>query len=428
MRILVEPSGYPSPLRNVGDIAMQRTALTRLAQAWPGATIEVLSDSPEHFPFYAENVKPLSTLGRRLWLSGPMRNRRVPEWLQRWGNNLLWSYPEVRQQVSKFRLHALPSHYSKAVTSFLHTMSDVDVLVVCGMGGVTDAFELYALDLLETINKVKENGKSIVLMLGQAFGPIAEGTVLYEAARKTLPAIDFIGLRESRASEPLLKALGVDPSRVMVTGDDALEIAVQNRLNESGNGIGVNVRVAPYSEVNRKDIESLGSVLQRISAQRSVDLIPIPCSTYSEEDDSAFIQLAVNRSIKTQTPDLVTPEYMIGQLQRCRVAVLGSYHAAVFALAQGIPVVGIYRSPYYRDKFLGLAHMFGPGVVPINLAEEDWTSSLESKVFALQQVAPDLRQELHGIADELLRTGRETFRQITAIVNKRLCFSEALPG
>ena len=35
------------------------------------------------------------------------------------------------------------------------------------------------------------------------------------------------------------------------------------------------------------------------------------------------------------------------------VEVTGSYHAGVFALAQGIPVVGLLQSAYYEQKFIG---------------------------------------------------------------------------
>ena len=41
--------------------------------------------------------------------------------------------------------------------------------------------------------------------------------------------------------------------------------------------------------------------------------------------------------------------------------VTGSYHAAVFALALGIPVVALTGSDYYEAKFTGLADQFGLG-------------------------------------------------------------------
>ena len=405
---------------------MQQTALARLAQRWPSSRIDVLTDNPEQFPFYAANVKPLSTLGRRLWLFGMLRNRRVPERLQRLESNLLQANPEVRRFLSNFRLRALPSHLAREVKSFLESTRNADVLVVCGMGGVADVFDLYALDLLDSIKLVKQNGKSIVLMLGQAFGPIAEDGVLFKSARAIMPTVDLVGLRESRASAPLLQRLGVDSSRIVSTGDDALEVAVHKRSADLGTGIAVNIRVAPYSAVTLKHVELLAVSMQRFTSSKSIPLLPLPCSAYIEEDDAAFIRVIAGGSAKITNPGNVTPESMIAQLHQCRIAVLGSYHAAVFALAQGVPVIGLYRSAYYRDKFMGLAHLFGSGVIPIDLSEPDWPVILESRLLDAWNNAPVLRPQLQSIADEHLRKGRNAFQDACRMVEGRFLRNEAL--
>jgi len=426
MRILVEPSGYPSPLRNVAELAMQQTALARLAKRWPGSRIDVLTDSPEQFPFYADNVKPLSTLGRRLWLFGMLRNRRVPERLQRIEGNLLRANPEVRRFLSNFRLRALPSRLAREVESFIESTRNADVLVVCGMGGVADVFDLYALDLLDTIELVKQNGKSIVLMFGQAFGPIAEDGALFKSARAIMPTVDLVGLRESRASAPLLRKLGVDPSHIVLTGDDALEVAVHNRSADLGAGIAVNVRVAPYSEVTLKHVEQLAVSIQRFASSKSIPLVPLPCSAYVEEEDAAFIRIIVGESPNIAYPGNVTPESMIARLHQCRIAVSGSYHAAIFALAQGVPVIGLYRSAYYRDKFMGLAHLFGSGVAPLDLTEPDWPAILESRILDVWNNAPVLRPQLLSVAEEHLRKGRNAFQDACRMVENRFLCNEAL--
>ena len=50
------------------------------------------------------------------------------------------------------------------------------------------------------------------------------------------------------------------------------------------------------------------------------------------------------------------------------MVVTGSYHAAVFALAQGIPAIGLTSSSYYDAKFYGLRDQFGGlfDVVPLS--------------------------------------------------------------
>ena len=51
---------------------------------------------------------------------------------------------------------------------------------------------------------------------------------------------------------------------------------------------------------------------------------------------------------------LETPQLVIDRVGECKVVVTGSYHGAVFALAQGIPVVALVKSPYYVNKMAGL--------------------------------------------------------------------------
>lgn len=67
---------------------------------------------------------------------------------------------------------------------------------------------------------------------------------------------------------------------------------------------------------------------------------------------------------------------MIQQIGQCRIVVTGAYHAAVFALAQGIPVVGLSASDDYSAKFLGLADQFGLGCETVDLGSPDRSERL----------------------------------------------------
>ena len=405
---------------------MQKTALTRLSSAWPTARIEVFTDSTQRFPFYADNIRPISTVGRNLFLSGVLRNRRIPESVQRWEHGMMRRHSKLWRIPLRLRLHATKKSAQEEYRSFQQAIADTDLLVVCGMGGVTDVFELYALDLLETIRLVKRNGRSKVVMLGQAFGPIAEDSLLYSAAAEVLPMVDCFTLRESHTSVPLLERLGVQPARMRYTGDDALEAAVQDRSESPGASIGINVRVAPYSEIGPSHLSGLRNVLEKNAHSTGAALVPLPCSAYDEEDDDGFIRTITNLSSRFAGARQITPEEMIQQLHQCRIAVLGSYHAAVFALAQGIPVVGLYRSAYYRDKFYGLADSFGASVIPVEVGPAGWEETLNNTIDRLWIDAPILRQPLQSSADAMLTSGRNAFQTIAEMINQELPSQEVI--
>ena len=373
MHILIEPSDYPS-LGNLGDVAMQKTAVGRIAKFWPTANIQVLTDSPQSMPRYAPNVQGMSSLGRQVWMSGILAQRRVPRFIRLWERKVRARHPQLGERLTRFSLKLRSGHRATALTSFLEATQTADLLVVCGMGGIADAFEQYALDLLDTIALVKENGKSVVAMVGQAFGPVGDHTVLAKRAREVLPQIDFIALREARASIPLLERLKVDLSRVKVTGDDALEIAAESRRSGLGNSLGLNLRVASYSNITIKHVTQLREVIQQFAAERNVALQPLPSSLYTEESDSNSIAGLTEGYERISISNVTDPTALTSRVLGCRIAIVGSYHAGVYALAQGVPIVGLYNSNYYRDKFLGLEALFGIGVFPVDLSVPGWTT------------------------------------------------------
>jgi len=89
-----------------------------------------------------------------------------------------------------------------------------------------------------------------------------------------------------------------------------------------------------------------------------------------------------------------TPFKVLYQIKSCRLVFAGSYHAAVFALSLGVPVVCLARSHYYRDKFLGLAELFGTGCIVILAREPNWkpllANALESAWHSVDEVKPHL--------------------------------------
>jgi polysaccharide pyruvyl transferase WcaK-like protein len=422
MRIVIEPSGYDQ-LRNLGDVAMQQTALSRVAKFWPSADIQVLTDFPEALTPYAPNVRGLWSMGRRAWMSGlflpPHEYIDIPRIFRQWDSRVRRAHPGLTELLTSFKLKLVSGRYAAALDSFLEAIRTADLLVVCGMGGVTDAFEDYALDLLDTIKLVKANGKGVVTMFGQAFGPIGCGTAVAKRAHEVLPHVDFIALREARTSLPLLKSLGVDLSRVMVTGDDALEVAVQNRGIGLGDSIGINLRIASYSDVTLEHAQQLREVLQCFAELRSAPLQPLPSSSYVEEADSAFIQFVTEGYSRVHSNVIDSPAALATQVRNCRIAIVGSYHAAVFALAQGISIVGLYNSDYYRDKFLGLEALFEVGVSPVNLAEPKWAAELGKQLDDVWESAPLLRSRLIAVVDKQIELGCRAYDHVRELVELR---------
>ena len=166
-----------------------------------------------------------------------------------------------------------------------------------------------------------------------------------------LPSVDLISIRELRTGLPLLNSFGVKRNRVIATGDDAIELVYQARSNELGHGIGVNLRIASYSEIDRGCISVIRKILHDFSGRNNAVLHPVPISRHEGDSDLMTIQALMEGydDGSDSWRSLDSPHKVIKQIGRCRIIVTGSYHAAVFALAQGISVVALAKSAYYIE-------------------------------------------------------------------------------
>jgi polysaccharide pyruvyl transferase WcaK-like protein len=415
IRILVEPSDYV--LRNVGDMAMMHVATERLAQLWPDAAIEVLTDVPEPLSILCPTATPLRAHGRNLWLQpdflpGKLQ-RRLPE---PWPEAIRAKAPRALNLFWRLKLRQHPEK-ADAIARFVRSVDEADLVLVSGMGGITDYFPNYARRLLEAMNLALAGKKRPVVMVGQGMGPLNDAELRARAAA-ILPRVDLIALREKRASAPLLKALGVPAERVATTGDDAIEMAHEGRLDELGNGIGINLRLADYSGVSSGALRHLRQVFAAMSERLGAPLVALPVSRVpGEEDMNTIRQLMPDDSAELERGFAVhTPQDLIQQVQRCRVVITGSYHAGVFALANGIPTVGLAQSAYYVDKFLGLADMFGTGCEPVNLDRPDFSERLESIIQRFWAEAPSTRPAILASAQKQIEAGHKVYQRIYDLV------------
>jgi len=98
--------------------------------------------------------------------------------------------------------------------------------------------------------------------------------------------------------------------------------------------------------------------------------------------------------------------------------VSGSYHAALFALAQGIPAVCIAPNAYYAQKFVGLAGHFGGGCRVVEREADGRMSGLGEAVARGWDTADDYREELLESALEQIERGRSAYARARELVRE----------
>ena len=417
IRIVFEPTGYH--FLNVGDVAMWQIAVRRLRELWPDALVQVIADDPELLARYLPGTLLVPAEGQRRWLYRGVSGRE-PRGLPDWPRRTLARVEErARVRASRPLLTATRAAQRArggdvdAIEAYLAAIEHADALVVSGGGSITDAFAASAQVVLREVELATRRATPTV-MFGQGIGPIVD-TDLRRTAARVLPQVDAINVREARTSPGLLTSLGVDPSRICVTGDDALELA-HGMPPAQGDALGVNVRVAGYSPLSGTAAAQLGRTILAAAADCAARLVAVPISRHPGESDLETVR-GMFREI--EGTDAETAEDAVAAAARCRVVVTGSYHAGVFALGQGIPCVCLVTSPFYRDKFLGLAGQFPGGCSVVDLAGPDVSARLSASIGAAWERADDVRDDLRAAAGRQVEASRAAYVQARDLIEQR---------
>jgi colanic acid/amylovoran biosynthesis protein len=402
MRILVDQSGRH--LRNMGDLAMLRSCVMRLSWQWPEAEIMVITDPTAdlaaHVPD-AISVRPTSDyqLIRHL----PRRYR------SRWQ-----AVPYLSGRVSLGRMPP-----SRPCTS-LQAVRAADVVVAAGGGYLTDVFRWHAAGVLGLLSLAQRLGKPTA-MFGQGIGPISERK-LRAQARAVLPKLAVLSLREGGMSRDLALSLGARPDAVTVTGDDALELVEGDGIPD-GDALGINVRLTRYAGVDLAAAALVGDVVVREAVARRAPIVALPVASGEFEDDLRAIRSVLPAGapdVKVDMRHLNTPRALADSAASCRVIVTGSYHAAVFGLAQGVPAVCITRSAYYDNKFAGLQSFFPGACSVISLDSINFSNRLRAAIDQAWRLPAPLRVAARDATIRQRDAGREAYATFRSAAEKML--------
>jgi len=216
----------------------------------------------------------------------------------------------------------------------------------------------------------------------------------------------------------------------MTTGDDAIELAYEKRPLSLGRALGINLRVQPSSGVDESVIKRVRPALHESARSFGAPLKPIPISISSAYNDSETIRgiLKGHDESSDGGRSIDTPLKVIEEVGHCRVVVTGAYHGAVFALAQGIPVVCLAKSQYFLDKFYGLADQFGlhprggAGCEIVELEAPDLPQRLMGALRTAWDSAEEMRGVLLDSAARQVELSWCAYRRVKELIDHRFIY------
>lgn len=412
MNILIENSGYH--LHNLGDVAMLQTADQLLGQAYPRGIRRIFTTAPDRLNKFCPEAKAINARGQSAWLAAkcfPVPQRLLPGRLRSLVYDrekaFKFAAPERALKQIKRKRHASVQQRSE-IEAWLEAMEQADVVLATGGGYFTDAFAQHLEGILHSMRWAQVKGKPTAF-LGQGLGPLFRPRLKKQAAA-VLRDSQLVSLRENASAAEFAHSCDLSSTRWKLTGDDAFYLLRKFRMEcaqpaipwEERSGIGLNIRVAPYSEVGRSALEGISKALHHVRAQLQNTWIPLPIDLSSETGDEVAIRRCVEAAAIAahyQTPD--SPEALWQLARTCRVVITGSYHAAVFALSLGIPVISLAANSYYRAKFCGLQSFFPEGLRMVNSTTTELKNSLLTEVRRAWQLSEDKRRQIAENASQI---------------------------
>lgn len=408
-KVLVDQGGYA--FQNVGDWAMLLITIERLAGLLPDAELLVFGE-PRLVQQHLPGVTPLDSQSKLRLFGRWALFGRLSKWVGTNDSIFSGNRPAVACAVLKWKRRLLRRD-TRATDEVYEALKSADLVISSGGGFLTDRFAEHASGTFGLLRAAQRLGVTTAL-LGQGIGPLKNAS-LQRLAEQTLPKLRLLGLREAGASRELVERLGVPDEVVRLTGDDAIELAYRERPVMLGDWLGLNIRIAAYADLNDIDVQRIRSAIGRVLERLQVKPLIVPIAIGPSGDEARTRSLIPECEVDESLP-ASDPIDVIRRAGACRLVITGSYHAGVFALSQGIPVIGLAASDYYRDKFNGLRGQFGTACVVVDPHSDDLDNELSEVAEQLWTNAEATRDATLAAAERQIDLSREVYRELAQLI------------
>ncbi len=430
MRVLLDQGTHE--MRNKGSNALLQAAVDKFESLWTDLLFDLVSLSPMLSRIYFPSMTPVhpqslkavtgrfdrvkSIVPNTAWM--PLLEMREAIWHRRQtAQSPLEAVADPETAYAAANGPTADVVASRTIPeSLLESITRYDLVVATGGSLIHDDVKGLAFGVLERLGAATAQGIPTA-MVSQGFGPI-DDPALRSIAASVLPKVDLIFVREDQVAIPLLQSLGVSRGRIKMTGDGAIQMAYNERQEGLGSGIGVGLRIAGYTRTDDRHVEILRSTLQAAARRHHARLVALPISGSHHESDSTHIGRVLtgyNRSWPTRRR-LDGHDGIIKRASNCRIVVTGSFHAAVFALSQGVPVVALAKQANYAIKFEGLHHEFGSGCRILSLDDDHLQEKLGDAVESAWSTAEEQRPILLDAAARQIAQRDEAYLHFNSII------------
>jgi polysaccharide pyruvyl transferase WcaK-like protein/SAM-dependent methyltransferase len=372
--ILIAASGFtygPNSSNNLGDRAQLTRSVQRLRAAFPSSRLVAIANSlndESDFDDLEVSYSAIRYLTSAVTI--PIIRNHLPVPLARAVRVFL-----LLLNARLIRREKRPIFLSEPGRIAVREMHESAALFMSGAGAFNDLYMSGAGGFWGVLARCMHALKKPVVASGQQIGPFRRLS-RRALAKWALRPIELLGVREPLSAASAL-AVGLPEHRVVLTGDDAWDLAhatgavvdavlTQNAIPEAF--IAAQVRFGPSVGWDEADSQSLALSLDQLSAEVGLPVVFVPCMTGLGADDR-YSAAAVRAHLRARSwvfmegLDAQTTKSVLGR------AVLGigtANHFCVFAASAGTSVVGLYATPYMEQKMRGLAELWPKRVAALS--------------------------------------------------------------
>lgn len=323
----------------------------------------------------------------------------------------------------------------------IHAVASSDAVLISGGGNLNSTWPVHVYERAALASVASIFHRPLIVS-GQTLGPLITGRH-GELMSATLTSARLVGVRES-ASALVAESLGVLPEKLGLTVDDASFAPGAERAAPAENYIAATFAAHTGLTTREDFVTSVARVLRHAIELTDADVVLIPHQGVGDAD-RADGDIAMHDEIRAALGDLAPRVHNLPVLDAAQIAhltrgaelVLSSrYHPVVYALAAGVPALGLGVDAYTTMKIHGALANFGAGDFALSTASlvdgtlehavaDTWAQRTEI-AEALRLTADRRRSEARSWWDTVMAAiGDPTGDSVTA---PRLSPADSLPA
>ncbi|MBN2319622.1 MAG: polysaccharide pyruvyl transferase family protein [Acidobacteria bacterium] len=277
-------------------------------------------------------------------------------------------------------------------TALLYEIATADLIFFCGGGYLTGKTLSRLWDGMFVLRLAHLFGTPSVLS-GQTIG-VWNSRFSRWLAGWGLKRAHLVATRDSNASVEALQNLGISPSKVMTTCDDAL-------FMENPSGIGALRSLLDVSNINPSIVDSRFIVLNLhywgfnedsdrrwlldraaaiLRCLAELDPVPVVGLPMTAIDEQTLLDLEKNLPDAAYRMLRYNKDYRIARalISLSHACITMKHHPIIFALGERVPVISLAHGAYYEHKNAGALGLFDLADCSIRLEENNYLQRFEA--------------------------------------------------